>query len=201
MKTSREYLEKYANQIKDKHYPTMPRVIVNISKLKPHLGGMAYGSHMIVLPKWMLSDKEQSKSTIRHELAHNIIKWLKIRVAISHGKEFHQILKQIAPRTWRNDLHWTTTPAITQARQKAGIKTIKREPLKVRLFTCGNPDCPATPKHRYGWKRIPYYIKAGLFARCKECGCPTLVEIRTPANKDKELESFTSVHLSHKEAR
>lgn len=188
MRTSREYLQKYANHIRDKHYPSMPRVLVDTAKMESHFGGKAYGINEIVLPKWMLADKEQAKSTIRHELAHNILNWLKLPRVISHGKEFHQILRQIAPKTWRNDLHWYASEAITEARIKAGIKPREAKPMEWRYFTCGNSNCLAQPKHKYAWKRIPYYVKAGLFARCEDCGCANLVEI------DGKNETFTSVH-------
>lgn len=188
MKTTTIYLQKYANQLRERYYPDMPRVIVNKVKIESRFGGKAYGINEIVIAPWMLADKAEAKSTIRHEFAHNILCWLKLPRKIAHGKEFHQILKRIAPKMWRQDLHWNATPAITQARQKAGIKSIERQSLKWRYFTCGNPNCTANSKRTYGYKRIPYYIKAGLFASCEDCGCPKLIEI------GGKHEVFKSVH-------
>lgn len=188
MKTSIKYLQKYANKVRGKYYLDMADVSVSLTKPNRHIGGMAIGKYKILLPKWMLADKNQAKSTIRHELAHNIVNWLNLDKVISHGKEFHDILKQIAPRTWRNDLHWQATEAIIEARIKAGIKKHEYKPMKPHYFTCGNPSCPET--HLYGWKRTPYHIKAGLFAPCKDCGCKSIIETKT--NKIPMI--FTSVH-------
>ncbi len=193
MKTTLTYLEKYANQIREKHYPNMPRVIVSQEKMSALWGGLAYGSRHIGLPEWILADREQAKSAIRHELAHNVQSFTRVLCLIIHGKEFHQILKRIAPRTWRRDLHWVATPAITQARAKMGIKPRIYSPIFLRLFTCGNPNCSATPKHIYAWKRVPSYMPRGLFKSCKDCGCPTIIEIPSLARKDN-LQSFTSIH-------
>ena len=188
MKTTREYLQKYANQLRDKTYFAMPRVYVDIAKFESRAGGKAIGSSFIELPKWMLADKEQAKSTIRHELAHNIVNWLKLPKVISHGKEFHQILKQIAPSTWRGDLHWYRSEAIVEARIKSGIKEREYKPMIWRWFGCANLDCKLYNVKAYAWKRIPYYIKQGLFAKCKYCGSDTIVEIGGKG------ESFASVH-------
>ncbi len=188
MKTTRVYLQKYANQLRVKHYSNMPQVAIYISaKTESRTAGRAHGRYLITIQKWMLVDKEEAKATIRHELAHNIVNWLELPKVIAHGKEFHQILKKIAPRTWKQDLHWHYSEAITEARSKVGIKPHEYKPMKWRWFTCGNIDCH---KHLYAWKRIPYYIEAGLFGRCSDCGCPDIVEIKT----DKPPAMFTSVH-------
>lgn len=189
MATSREYLQKYTDQLRGKYYSDMPRVIVKISpKVESKVAGRAFGMYLITIQKWMLADKNEAKSTIRHELAHSIVNWLEFPKVIAHGKEFRRILKQIAPKTWRDDLHWHCSEAITEARTKTGIKPYKYKPMKWRYFTCGNPNCP---KGRlYVWKRIPYYITAGLFGRCPDCGCSDIVEIKT----DKPPAIFTSVH-------
>ena len=188
MKTTTKYLQKYANQVREKYYPQMPRVIVNQAKLKSCVGGMAIGSYKILIPQWMLCDKEQAQSTIRHELAHNIVNHLGLPKVISHGKEFHQILKQIAPRTWRNDLHWYASEAITEARIKAGIKTREHKHMAWRYFGCDNLGCKLHNVKAYAWKRIPSYIQRGLFVKCKYCGSDTLVEIGGRG------ESFSRIH-------
>jgi len=177
MKTTREYLQKYTNQLKDKTYPAMPNVTVDVAKMNHRVGGKAIGITAILLPKWMLADKEQAKSTIRHEIAHLIVNWLGLPKVISHGKEFHQILKQIAPRTWKGDLHWYRSEAITEARIKSGIKEREYKPMAWRYFGCANLDCKLHNVKAYAWKRIPSYIQRGLFVKCKYCGSPTMVEI------------------------
>jgi len=177
MKTTKEYLQKYANQLRDKYYPAMPRVFVDIAKMDPRAGGKAIGSSFIELPKWMLADKAEAKATIRHEITHNIVNWLGLPKVISHGKEFHQILKQIAPRTWQNDLRWYASEAITEARIKSGIKPREYKPMDWRWFGCANPDCKLHNVKAYAWKRIPSYIQRGLFVKCKYCDSDTIIEI------------------------
>ncbi len=186
MKATRKGLESYARRLLDKHYPDMPTPAITIDNKSKRFAANAYSFVRISMTKWIMKDQQEARSTIRHELAHNIFYWLRLGRHIPHGKEFKQILRQIAPKTWREDIHWHMTPAISQAREKAGIKTRTYQPMPYRYFTCGNPDCPA--KHRYAWKRIPFYIISGLFARCKDCGNPTLVEI------DGKNAIYRSVH-------
>lgn len=161
----------------------MPTITINFKSKR--YAAFAHFDHSISMTKWIMKDRQEAYSTIRHELAHNIVYWLKLPCVISHGKEFKRILRQIAPRTWQNDLHWHMTEAISLAREKQGIKARAYKPMAWRNFTCGNPDCPG--KHLYNWKRIPSYIQRGLFARCRDCGSPDLVEINGTAK-------FTSVH-------
>ena len=186
MKTSIKYLQKYSNSLIDKYWSDMPKVFVYLDeKLSRQYGGYAHGSHSISIPKWMLADKKEAMGTIRHELAHNLIFYLKLGYKILHGKEFKEALRVFSPKNWQSDLHWTETPAITQARIKVGINPREHHYLQTRLFTCGNPNC--TERHLWGFKRVPDYIKRGLFAVCK-CGCPDMVE------KGGKHTKYTSVH-------
>lgn len=194
MRTTLPYLRTYANKLKDKYYPNIPKVYVGkLDTLGKSIGGRAYSDHSMYLSTWMLADKEEAKSTVRHELAHNIVNYLRRRNElpktsyISHGREFHQILKKIAPRTWRQDLYWNSTPAITEARAKHGIVDKAHKYRETKWFTCANPDC--TYKHLWGWKAIPRYIKNGWFKGC-ECGCDTIIQ----TNTTKKPLIFTSVH-------
>ena len=187
MKATKKGLNSYARRILDKYYPDMPTPNITIDNKSKRFAAQADSYHSISMTKWIMKDRQEAYSTLRHELAHNIVAWLRLPYSISHGKEFKQILKQIAPKTWHNDLHWNMSQSISQARINMGIKPRIYKPLPWRYFTCGNPDCPAIPKHKYGFKRIPSYIQRGLFAKCPDCGCPEIIEINGTTR-------FKSVH-------
>lgn len=188
MKANRKGLESYARRILDKHYPNMETPDITIDKKSKRFAATAYSFKRISMTKWIMKDLQEARSTIRHELAHNIFYWLREGRYILHGKEFKQILRRIAPKTWRYDMHWNMTPAISQAREKEGILEHRYQSMPWRVFTCGNPDCPANPRHLWSWKRIPSYIIRGLFKRCPDCDCPTIIEIA-----DKKVQ-YRSVH-------
>ena len=80
-------------------------------------GGMCNGAAKIEISSWVLKDAKVARGVGRHELAHAIQDHLDIE-GRSHGKEFIQILKTIAPRRWRKDRYWENTPAIKKARVK-----------------------------------------------------------------------------------
>ena len=166
-------LQKYCLEFQEKHYPNMPKIGVVIEELPPQLAGRAsYYRRKIEIAPWQLADKEEAKSTIRHELVHCIVGYLKLEIRISHGKEFKKILREIAPRTWSNDMYWHYTPAITAAREKL-IKPRRGYTTRIRKFTCSNLDCEKHPIWEY--KKIPYYIKIDS-ARCPYCSSK-LIEI------------------------
>ena len=99
-------------------------------------GGMCYGAGTIEVSSWILKDASVAKGVVRHELAHAIQDFLNI-TGRAHGKEFIQILKSIAPRKWRWDRHWHSTPAIQIARTKIhprGRRTTLKPLTEYRTF-------------------------------------------------------------------
>ena len=78
---------------------------------------MCYGADTIEVSSWILKDDNVAKGVVRHELAHAIQDFLNIE-GRSHGKEFLKILRVVAPRNWRRDRHWRSTPDIQLARIK-----------------------------------------------------------------------------------
>ncbi len=156
----------------------MPYPDIKIEKLNPKIGGMAHiysRPRTISIALWIMADKNEAMGTIRHELAHLIVYWLHLKIKIYHGKEFHQILRQIAPDTWRNDLHWHDTPAISKAKEKEGGLTKKKHVWKVHTYGCTNPECKRKPAWSY--KRVPHYVKQGL-AICPSCNKQMITEIK-----------------------
>ena len=79
--------------------------------------GMALGSRTIQISQWICVDKDQSFSTVRHELAHCIQNWCNLPGS-HHGSGFTVALKLVSPRTWRKDRHWKRTPSVENARQE-----------------------------------------------------------------------------------
>ena len=76
----------------------------------------------IELSSWILVDKKQTQSVIRHELAHVIV-YLCGLGGGNHGRGFTQALKLTAPKTFRRDRHWYDTSAIYRERKKHHPKT------------------------------------------------------------------------------
>ena len=81
-----------------------------------NVAGRAYGDRLIEISSWMLHDYDEAGGVLRHELAHIIVKRYGLRQPDSHGENFINALKAIAPLTWERDRHWHGTPAINQAR-------------------------------------------------------------------------------------
>lgn len=156
---SKTDLEKYEWQILQKHCPRMPLPSIEIRNEVTKYGGLAnYGFWTLTTYKWMMKDAEETKGIIRHELAHFIVRYLRMPIKIAHGKEFHKVLKQISPKTWKQDLHWHYTPAIIAAR------TGKEKKYKRSWQIWGCVKC----EYQYPYRRVPYYIKAGLSC-CPKC--------------------------------
>jgi len=151
----------------------MPKVKIQVVMNSSHFGGFAVESDLTQIQAWMLADREESEGTIRHELAHNIIKWKGISTKICHGKEFRIMLRKVAPETWEKDRRWTATEAIIQERSKMRIALKKYKSRERRYFACANLDCPTL----YSFKNIPPYIKRGLFKRCGKCGNAGIIEV------------------------
>jgi len=76
----------------------------------------------IELSRWILVDRKQTLSTIRHELAHALTAICELGGA-KHGKEFTKALKIVSPRTFRRDRHWYDNDSVFKARKKYHPKT------------------------------------------------------------------------------
>jgi predicted SprT family Zn-dependent metalloprotease len=139
-----------------------------VKSLGKRSGGRANSFHGIWIPEWMLADREQTLSTIRHEYAHNLTIFAD-EYTIHHGKEFHGFLKQIAGAKWRRDLHWERTPAIIEARRKVGLEK-KEENWHTYV-------CPDGCGFEYKTIKIPNYVKKGS-AQCARCGAAPLKEAK-----------------------
>lgn len=81
-----------------------------------NIGGKAYGLNYCEISSWALSDGEQARGIIRHELAHCIHDYLGWG-GNSHGKEFNYILKVVSPKRAKKDKHVVLTPNILKARK------------------------------------------------------------------------------------
>jgi len=113
---------------KAKRYKVFKPIFKIVPSCGPQYGGMCYGSDTIEVSSWVLKDDNVAKGVVRHELAHAIQDFLNIDGRV-HGKEFLKILRVVAPRNWRRDRHWQSTPAIQIARvkihPKGGRSTMK----------------------------------------------------------------------------
>lgn len=163
MRVQLRTLQKYLEKLRQKHYPNVKSQITVSDRLPSRFGGMAYNYGVMGIAKWILSDKEEAFSTVRHEFAHHVVQQLLPNYKIHHGKEFHSVLRKIAPKTWREDCYWHYTPAITAAREKI-FKPSKRRKAKWHEYVCISPNCT----YVYKYARIPWYVKEGI-ARCPRC--------------------------------
>ena len=113
---------------KAKRYKIFRPIFKIVPSCGAQWGGMCYGADTIEVSSWILKDDNVAKGVVRHELAHAIQDFLNIE-GRSHGKEFLKILRVVAPRNWRRDRHWRSTPDIQLARIKihprGGRSTLK----------------------------------------------------------------------------
>jgi len=92
--------------------------------------GVAHTDMAIDISRWILVDKAEAKATVRHELAHLLHSYSKVK-GRSHGKEFHKILKVVSPMMWRRDRHWCPNPVIEKARIKVHPASSPMQTIKV----------------------------------------------------------------------
>ena len=76
----------------------------------------------IELSRWILVDRKQALSTIRHELAHALSAICELGGS-KHGKEFTTALKIVSPKAFRQDRHWHDTTKVFKAIKKYHPKT------------------------------------------------------------------------------
>ena len=79
-------------------------------------GALTYGCEKVEVSSWILTDAQQARSVVRHEVAHLLHEYF-MEGGTAHGKEYIRWLKIVSPRNWRVDRHFTITPAIRKARQ------------------------------------------------------------------------------------
>jgi DNA-directed RNA polymerase subunit RPC12/RpoP len=168
-----ESLQSYANKLRERFEPSMPLQQVLLSTALPNrVGGRAeVTSNTILVAEWMAADMPKARATVRHEMAHAIGYHRVIQGWNQHYGAFKKLLMEISPCSWKHDLHWYETPAITKARDQAGIRPYKQRPVRYlecakcgRHFTCGGSG-------------IASYIQRGLFLPCRHCGGLELIEI------------------------
>jgi hypothetical protein len=82
------------------------------------IAGKARDDTMIMVSSWVLYDRNETESTLRHELAHTIVNRCGLREPNSHGENFKRVLKTIAPTTWEKDWYCTPTPAMRAAKER-----------------------------------------------------------------------------------
>ena len=81
----------------------------------PSVGGQAFNkAQRIHVSSWILKNASVAKGVVRHELAHLIHSQIGTG-GLPHGKEFKQVLKTIAPKTWRKDRTFRWEPEIVTA--------------------------------------------------------------------------------------
>jgi hypothetical protein len=89
--------------------------IVNTAGVR--YAGVAHTCVSIDISRWILEDEVEAKAVVRHEVAHLLHNYSKTG-GRTHGKEFHEALKIVSPKTWRKDIHWYPNPVIEKARTK-----------------------------------------------------------------------------------
>ena len=81
--------------------------------------GVCKGCNDIRIADWILVDRDEARSTVRHELAHALQSY-KYGISVRpHGKEFIEALKAVSPTNWRKDRHYTETSDIVKARTES----------------------------------------------------------------------------------
>ena len=152
MKTTEKALQKYFRElletprikkyIQDHKQPRKFMMEVNGVVMCPRLriintagvryAGLAHSDMAIDISRWILEDKTEARATLRHEVAHLLHSYSK-QGGGSHGKEFHNALKVVSPRTWRKDRHWYPNANIEKARTK-----VHPASPKLKVITIGN---------------------------------------------------------------
>jgi predicted SprT family Zn-dependent metalloprotease len=126
----------------------MPYPNVEVGDCGKNFGGRAYLlENRIRIASFILEDLDEAKGTIRHELAHLMVRYLKMPSRIAHGREFHQTLRMIAPLTWKYDCHWHKTEAIL-----AAMGELHKKKYSVKA-SCKCPSCGKV----YPFKKTPKY--------------------------------------------
>lgn len=92
-----------------------------------YAGWADYKNAQVLIQDWLLSDRKQAESTVRHELAHfyKTCLWLPGK---EHGANFRACLRAISGRSWKRDCHWQLSEPIKAFMAASGRKrTPKRK--------------------------------------------------------------------------
>lgn len=163
--TVRDYFSvlvvKYVKPIQEQKYVVTPTITMRILKkgdknYSIRASGRAWKTHIVIMD-WVLADKEEALSTVRHEIAHVMTYWQHVTLerVMPHGKEFKANLRTVSPRSWRWDLHWHSNEAIVAAQAEKAGRIRRIIPLKA--FLCLSHGCRIL---HYG-KRRPHFLMCG----------------------------------------
>jgi len=97
-------------------------------------GAMAFDQgNKIKIAEWILSDLIESRRMIRHELAHILHFRLK-RTGHGHGEEYLRILEAVSGKKFEQDLGWSLTKKVLNARKQLGIikEGVENESFRTR---------------------------------------------------------------------
>jgi len=92
----------------------MPKVSI-VSSCGPLYAAQTYGHSLIEVSSWLLVDKDETLTTLRHECAH-ILKNKCSLGGTPHGKNYTKVLKIISPSSWEHDKFWHPNATIEEAR-------------------------------------------------------------------------------------
>ena len=113
---ARPSVQQFMAQCDITNTPTIPYVTI-VPSCGALYAAQTYGHILIEVSSWILVDKKQTASVLRHECAH-IVHHLCGLHGPTHGPEFVRVLQYISKNTWEEDKFWHPNDIIEEARQK-----------------------------------------------------------------------------------
>ena len=113
---ARPSVQQFIAQYNISNKPNIPYVTI-VPSCGALYAAQTYGHILIEVSSWLLVDKKQTASVLRHECAH-LDHHLCGLTGPTHGPEFTRVLQYICEDTWEEDKFWHPNDIIEKSRQK-----------------------------------------------------------------------------------